>query len=353
MEDLDAVNKATMQHEHGKIWLAARRVRITTVASVLLITACLLASNAQAAARFARSSGNWSTLTWSATSCAAGTGAALPTAADDVTICNGFTVTVNVSPTVQSISIPSGATLTTLQITSAQTLTVTGNLTAVAGTGSGDHRQILLSNNAVLNVNGNVTLNGSGNDNRFALLQISGATATIGGNLVIDGLGGSDRARVTLANTSTLTVNGDITLNTGGLLDNGNTTSSVIFLRGDFDHANADNDYVSTGGIFQVDGAGPQTFGGGAGITTTFYRLVINKASGDLTLGHNIIVAGAAASSLLVLTQGRIVTAANSVGVGAAGATSTTISGASTASYIVGNLRRYIPTGAQPGVMFP
>jgi MSHA biogenesis protein MshQ len=322
-------------------------------AIALLISAGLMASSAEAAARFARTTGNWSTITWSATSCAAGTGAALPTSVDDVTICNGVTVTVNISPTVLSISIPSGGTLTILQITSAQTLTVMGNVTATAGTGNGDHKQILLSNNAVFNVNGNITLSGNGNDNRYALLQVSGATATIGGNVVIDGLGGTDRARVTLANTSSLTVSGDITLNAGGLLDNGNTTSSVIYLRGDFNHVAADNDYASTGGIFQVVGAGAQAFGGGAGITTTFYQLVINKTSGDLTLGHNIVVSGGAATSMLVLTQGRIVTGTNTVAVGAAGATSTTLSGASAASYVVGNLRRHIPTGTQSGIMFP
>ncbi|MEO8156250.1 MAG: LamG domain-containing protein [Betaproteobacteria bacterium] len=329
------------------------RWRKFAAACVLLIAGCIAASNAGAAARFARSTGNWSTITWSATSCAAGTGAALPTSADDVTICDGVTVTVNISPTVLSISIPSGGTLTTLQITSAQTLTVTGNVTATAGTGSGDNKQILLSSNAVFNVNGDVTLSGNGNDNRFALLQLSGATVTIGGNLVIDGLAGNNRARVTLANTSTLTVNGSITLSTGGLLNNGSATSCVINLRGDFNHVAADNDYVSTGGIFQVVGAGAQAFGGGAGITTTFYQLVINKTSGDLTLGHNTLVSGGAASSLLVLTQGRIVTGANSFAVGAAGATSTTISGANAASYIVGNLRRYIPTGTQSGIVFP
>ena len=324
-----------------------------TSAFALLIAACLVTSGAEAAARYARSTGNWSTITWSATSCNNGAGAALPTSVDDVTICNGVTVTVNISPTVQSISIPTGNTLTILQITSAQTLTVTGSVTATAGTGNGDNREILLSNNAVFNVNGDVTLSGNGNDNRFALLQISGATATIGGNLVIDGIAGNNRARVTLANTSSLTVNGNIMLDAGGLLDNGNATSSVIYLRGDFNHVAANNDYTSTGGVFQVVGTGAQAFGGGAGITTTFYQLVINKPSGDLTLGHNVVVAGGGATSMLVLTQGRIVTGTNSASVGAAGATATTVSGASAASYVVGNLRRYIPTGTQAGVMFP
>lgn len=318
-------------------------------AIILLLTGTLLAPGAEAAARFARSSGNWNAITWG-TSCTAGN-VADPVAADTVTICDGVTVTVNVSPTVTSITMPTGPTNTILQITSAQTLT-TGSVTMTAGSGTGDHRQFLLSNNAELVVSGNFTLNGAGNDDRYALLQISGAEVTIGGNLVIDGLvAGNDRARVTLANTSTLTVGGSITLDTGGLLNNGNTTNSVINLGGSFDHVNANNDYVSTGGVFRLTGSVGQTLSGAA--TTTFHQLVVNKPSNDVTLTHNIIVAGNTATSMLVLTQGRVITGANYVAVGAAGATATTISGAGTASYVIGNLRRYIPTGTQSGIEFP
>ena len=333
--------------------LAMQAWRRYGCAIAVLIAACATVSSAEAAARFARTTGNWSAITWSGTSCIAGT-SAVPTAADAVTICDNVTVTVNTSPTVQSITIPAGANDAILQITSAQTLTVTGDVTVTAGTGTGDNKQILLSNNAVFNVNGNVTLNGNGNDDRFALLQINGASATIDGNLVIDGIvAGNDRARVTLANTSSLTVNGDITLDLGGLLDNGGSANSIIRLRGDFTQVGASNDYSSTGGVFQLDGAGAQALNGGAAVVTTFYRLIVNKTSGDVTLGHNVVVAGGAASSQFVLTQGRIITGTNSVAVGAAGATATTISGASTASYVVGNLRRYIPTGTQAGIVYP
>jgi hypothetical protein len=325
-----------------KLWIGLLLVLAISAPDIIL-----------AAPRFARTSGNWSALTWSGTSCTTGT-AAVPTAADAVTICDNVTVTVNTSPTVQSITIPAGANDSILQITSAQILTVTGNVTVTAGTGTGDDKVILLSNNAVFNVNGNVTLNGNGNDDRIALLQINGASATIDGNLIIDGIvAGNDRARVTLANTSSLTVNGDITLGLGGLLDNGNTTNSIIRLRGDFTQVGASNDYSSTGGVFQIDGAGAQALNGGAAVVTTFYRLIVNKTAGDVTLGHDVGVAGGAATSQLLLTQGRILTGANSVAIGAAGATATTISGASTASYVVGNLRRYIPTGTQTGIVYP
>src|SRR6185503_1212132 len=100
-----------------------------TVALMLTIAACLSAASAQAAARFARTSGNWTTLTWSGTSCAGGV-AAVPVAADDVTICDGMTVTVNTTTTVRSITIPAGGNDAILQINSAQTLTVTGNVSA-------------------------------------------------------------------------------------------------------------------------------------------------------------------------------------------------------------------------------
>ncbi len=325
--------------------------RVPRFAATMALLASLLATiaaPADAAPRFARTSGNWTTITWSATSCGAGTGAALPTAADAVTICDNTTVTVNTSPTVLSIDIPTGGNVTILQITAAQTLTVVGDVTVTAGSGNGDNKQILLSNNAIFNVNGNLTLTGAGNDNRYALMQLNGATVSVGGTLNINGGGGNDRARVTLANASVLNVTGDIVLGTGGLLNNGSLVSSIVNLQGDFTHSNANDDYSSTGGVFQMVGTGAQAINGGAGITTTFYRLVVNNPTGDVTINHPVQVAN---GGTLTLTGGRIVTGASYVAAGVTGAA--TISGASTASYIVGNLRRYIPTGTQTGILFP
>jgi MSHA biogenesis protein MshQ len=313
---------------------------------LLLLCAGLASQDVDAAARFARTTGNWTAITWG-TSCAAGN-TGVPAAADDVTICNGVTVTVNNSPTVASISMPAGGTNTVLQITSAQTLTVNGDVTMVAGTGSGDHRQLLLSNGASLVVSGNVSLSGNGSDNRYALLQITGSSATIGGNLVIDGVAaGADRARVVMANTSNLTVGGSITLDIAGQLDNGNN-GSVIQLGGNFTHVDATGNYSSSGGEFRFTGTGAQALNGGTGITTTFSRLTIDKPSGDVTINHPAQVAN---GGTLTLTSGRIVTGASYVGVGVSA--SATITGANADSYVVGNLRRYIPTGTQSGILFP
>ncbi len=309
----------------------------------MLLVGLMVAPGAGAAAKFARTGGNWSAITWSTTSCAAGTGAAVPTAADDVTICDN--ITVNTSPTILSLTFLSGANPSILQITSALTMTVTGTVTAIGGTASGANKQILLSNNAVFNVNGDVTLTGAGNDNRFALLQLNGATSTIGGSLNINGLAGTSRARVTLANTSTLNVTNDIVIGTGSLLDNGSTTTSVINVSGDFNHTGT---YSSTGGTCNFVGTSAQAIGGSTAITTTFFRVAFNNTGGDITINHPVQVAN---GGTLTLTSGRVVTGANNVAVGATG--SATLIGGSTASYVIGNLRRYIPTGTQSGILFP
>jgi MSHA biogenesis protein MshQ len=311
----------------------------------ILLAGLMVAPGASAAAKFARTGGNWSAITWSTTSCTAGTGAAVPTAADDVTICDNITVTVNTSPTILSLTFLSGANPSILQITSALTMTVTGTVTATGGTASGANKQILLSNNAVFNVNGDVTLTGAGNDNRFALLQLNGATSSIGGSLNINGLAGTSRARVTLANTSTLNVGNDIVIGAGSLLDNGNTTTSVINASGDFNHTGT---YSSTGGTCNFVGTSAQAIGGSTAITTTFFRVAFNNTGGDITINHPVQVAN---GGTLTLTSGRVVTGANSVAVGATG--SATLSGGNTASYVIGNLARYIRTGTQSGIQFP
>ena len=223
-----------------------------------------------------------------------------------------------------------------------------GDLTVTGASANGIDREILLSNNATLNVNGNLTLTGGNANTRFALVDINGSTVNVGGTLTINGGAETDRARVTMSNTSALNVTGDIVIGAGGLLNNGNTNGSVVSLRGDFTHSGAGDDYVSTGGVFQVVGTGAQAIDGATGITTSFFRLVINKASGDVTINHPVQIANA---GTLTLTSGRIVTGASYVAAGVTAAA--TISGASTASYIIGNLRRYIPTGTQSGILYP
>jgi MSHA biogenesis protein MshQ len=317
--------------------------------TMLALVLALNANPADAVNFFSRQDGNWSANgTWTTVSCASNTAAtATPGAADAVTICNDDTVAVNVTASALSLTIPTGANDASLTISN-QTLTVIGDLTVTGASANGIDREILLSNNATLNVNGNLTLTGGTTNTRFALLDINGSTVNVGGTLTINGGAEIDRARVTMANTSALNVTGDIVIGAGGLLNNGNTNASVVSLRGDFTHSGAGDDYVSTGGVFQMVGTGAQAIDGATGITTAFFRLVINKASGDVTINHPVQIANA---GTLTLTSGRIVTGASHVAAGVTAAA--TISGASTASYIIGNLRRYIPTGTQSGILYP
>ena len=331
-----------------------RRRSVLLGTAVAILISAVASPPALAAARFARSSGSWNSINWSGTSCSSGGGVSVPGSADDVTICDGVTVTVNSPTAVASISMPAGNSNTILQVTTAQSLSVSGNVTMVAGKNKGDHRQLLLSNGAALIVGGSITLTGGGggggdgNDNRWALLQLSGASATIGGSLQIDGLtAGNDRARVTLTNTSRLTVGGTITLGAGGLLDNG-SNGSVISIGGDFTHVDADDDYVSSAGEFRFTGSGAQALNGGTGVTTTFFRLTVDKPTGDVTINHTAQVAN---GGTLALTSGRFITGTSHIGVGTTAAG--TISGGSSSSYVAGNLRRYIPTGTQSGILFP
>ena len=323
----------------------------------LILGACLFASSAEAATFYARTAGagaittNWSqNTTWTADSdCNGAATAGIPGAADDVVMCNGKTVTVNATASVRSISMPAtGATQTPLQITSAQVLSVSQGITVVSGTGNGGNRRILLSNGATLNVSGDVSLSGNNaNDNRYALLDLDGVNVNIGGNLLIDGIAGNDRARVTLENSSNLAVGGSITLDLGGLLDNGNTQNSVVSVGGNFTHEGVANDYVSTGGEFRFTGTGAQALNGNTAITTTFYRLTINKASGDVTLNHNAQVAN---GGTLALTSGRVITGTSYVGLGTTAVA--TLSGGGATNYIAGNFSRYVPGGTQ-NVLFP
>lgn len=331
------------------------RTRGTSFGMAVLLAGCLLSIGAEAATFYSRTAGtgtvtsNWSqNTTWTADAdCNGAATAGVPGAGDDVFVCDGKTLTINTSPTIASLTMLAGPANTIAQM-SGQTLTVTGSITMTAGTGTGDHRQFLLSNNASLVVNGNVTLNGNGSDNRHALLQLNGSSATISGNLLIDGIAtGADRARVTMTNNSTLTVGGSITLDLAGHLDNGNN-GSVILLGGNFTHVDATSDYTSSGGEFRFTGTGAQALNGSTTVTTSFSRLTINKPSGDVTINHPAQVVN---GGTLTLTSGRVITGTSYVGLGTTAAA--TLSGGSATSYVAGNFRRYIPGGTQSGIQFP
>ncbi len=116
-----------------------------------------------AATYYARVTGNWNALTtWSTVGCGGAMAATFPTAADDVIICVGTTVTVNINTTVANLTINSGGTLQNGGgSTTNRSLTVTGTLT--------------VSNGGTLIQNSTVTASAS----LFAGTEVFGSTSTV------------------------------------------------------------------------------------------------------------------------------------------------------------------------------
>ena len=198
--------------------------------SIALIAVLLASGSAGAASFFARTGGafagtNWNAANmWSNTSCAAGGPvAATPTAADDVTICNGKAVTVNVATAnAGSITIEGGNLATSLTIAGANVLSVTnasgrsGNVVIAASTAAVTKQ--LAVNAGTLNVTGSVTVNGgttTNNVNNIAQLAVTTGTASVNGAMQITaGTATTYVARVTLT-TGSITVGGNVDI-TGG-----------------------------------------------------------------------------------------------------------------------------------------
>ncbi|MEN9784581.1 MAG: hypothetical protein RJA24_1924, partial [Pseudomonadota bacterium] len=158
---------------------------------VVLIALTLVAGAADAASYFARTGlagTNWNAANmWSNTSCAAGGPVAgPPTAADDVIICNGKTVTVNIAGAVAgSVTIEGGGNNTSLTMGGVgTTLTVTnaggrsGNV-VINAPSAGVTKQISVGARS-LNVTGSVTIGSAtagASNNNIAQLAITTGTA--------------------------------------------------------------------------------------------------------------------------------------------------------------------------------
>jgi MSHA biogenesis protein MshQ len=258
------------------------------------------AGAAEAAPRFARSTGNWTAVTWSATSCAAGTGAAVPAVGDDVTICSGNTVTLNTNTaalasltventatlqfdgTARNLSVSGNitvnGTLAVQNLTATHTLTLGGNIT---NNGTLDLR---LDNNSLCNT----TFNGSGP-------QVIGGTSsgltrfnnmTVTNSLTINKSGGA------VTQVGTMTVGGNLLMQAGTLDQNG--TSSVTgthSVNAGATHNSANSLTVTglttVGGTLSItNAAGAVTFSGGMTINSggAFNNNLVTE---PITMGGN------------------------------------------------------------------
>ncbi|MBL7924070.1 MAG: hypothetical protein JNL88_07720, partial [Bacteroidia bacterium] len=108
-----------------------KRTFITLVFLVLLSGPFM----AGAVTYYTRVSGNWNALTtWSTVACGGAAAAVLPSATDDIIVCVGTSVTVNVNATIANVTISNGGTLQNGGgSTTNRSLTVTGILNVSAG----------------------------------------------------------------------------------------------------------------------------------------------------------------------------------------------------------------------------
>jgi hypothetical protein len=321
---------------------------------VLLIGIGCASSAALAATCTSAASGPWTTIGWTG-GCPAG-----PLAGDAVVIRTADTVTLNTNPSPLSSLLVNG-TLTFGNSTTAQTLTVTGNIT-VAGT-------VNVSNNTAshsLNAGGDITSTGTFNLARDAD-SVCNTVFTGAGTRAVAGSGGTTlfnnvtvNSGVTVNVTNNITVAGATTVDgtlgltaaagtktfTGNVIVNGTWTNSAndnVALGGSLTN---NGTFTAGTGVYTLQGAAQQVLSGTAG-ATSFSRLTLNNAAGlSLSGTHDLAVTGT-----LTLTSGKITTGANAVVV--PNCTFASIGGAGGSRFVEGNLRRTVPAGNNVLCVFP
>ena len=161
-----------------------------------------------AAVRTASVSGNWNnTATWG--------GLSVPTAADDVTINSGITVTVTANAAANTITFSTNnAASSTVTINSGITLTVTGAVTIPRATNAGAPVNTLAVGAGTLNAGSLAFTNGGGGVRH--IMTISTGTATISGSVTQVGSSGS--ASITFTGAGLLRLGGAFLTSTTGTL---------------------------------------------------------------------------------------------------------------------------------------
>lgn len=162
--------------------------------------------------RYAVNNGNWNaTNTWSATSCNGASSAAVPTAADDVIICNGRTVTLTAAAAAKSVVLETGGSNVNLNHNAGIALTVGTGGVSVNGSTSTNASKSWNIGAGSATVNGAVTLNGGGNSNRIAQINLSSGTLDMNGNLRFSSTADSNLIQATGA--ANIFLSGSLTLN--------------------------------------------------------------------------------------------------------------------------------------------
>lgn len=185
----------------------------------LILLSLTISFKSYSATYYSRISGNWATAsTWSTVACGSVASSTIPTAADNVIICAGNTVTMNGNPgnclslTISGTASWGGARSTNV---GAGGLIMSGG--TITGTATGR-----------LNVSGNFTANAGTNNLGRCLLAITG-TSTINLGVILNissTIGAKDFGNVTITGTFNNAANAPITIN-GNLVNNGSYSTGT------------------------------------------------------------------------------------------------------------------------------
>jgi len=137
----------------------------------------------------------------------------VPASGDDVTIGNGFTISVNVVAVCNSFTITGGGTTTPVTISGTNSLTVTNGILIGAGSGFGDN--ILLNVGAGSLSCASITVTATGNANRSSGVTLSSGTVNVSGGITMGDV------------NDDFTFTGAGTLNVGGNMSGGTFTPST------------------------------------------------------------------------------------------------------------------------------
>jgi hypothetical protein len=218
------------------------------------------------------------------------------------------------------------------------------------------------SQTSTLNVSGNFSLSGG----TFSVVNGSGSTGNINlsgnyshtGGTLTHGGNSSTYARISFVKSGTqtfsssggsVTENIDYVVNSGSTLDMGNsicTGRNFTLSSGGEIIMGSPEGITSSGSSGNVQVSGTRSFHSGAEYTyagstaqvtgnalpSSVYRLTINNSSG-LTLNSNQTI-----TNRLILTNGRIFTGSHEISI--TSSSSSSVTGQSNSSYVVGNLRR-------------
>jgi surface protein len=250
----------------------------------------------QAITFYSASSGPWnSSATWG-TSCGVGSGAGIPTAGDDVIICNGYNVSISGTNVCRSINISNGGTLSATTSGNVLTCGSIGTVTIDLGgtfsenqsTGANTFNfqgtfinngtftsNTSVSNTSTYNFHGNITNTGVFqliNNGFYDFESTLSITPTADMMMGYSGGGGTIRAfeNTTINNgAGHITFNGDLDIATGKVFTNNNTTARLKFalngaLTGAGTYVNGTDSYLEyvsnslpmSGGTFDVDATG-------------------------------------------------------------------------------------------------